>query len=1405
MTVSIFRKRRRNKTINISTTMWALLRFLIIASINLLVSSEEIFKVENDYFFGYGPHFEQKMKTEDSGHQFTRSSSLKKLEILVNDRILNEEVGSCTIANGEDFFVGNDEEKKKLIFEEVAKKVGFKHLHKDRQPHKNDCLFDTTITGPNNYTARLKGEGCTYEKLTGGVAVGDYDGDGWDDVFFTVFYGNSLLYRNNGDGTFTDVTRTTNVGPSMYGSSAGWIDIDSDGDLDLYVTTVGDSRHYLYVNHGGYFTEEAKERGLSLEFESKRLLSGMTPNFGDYDRDGFLDVYTAEWIMNNANEREFTHSATRLFRNKGTSKPGYFEDTTDFAGVSMDNAWKFMRTSHIAGTHTFSATFTDFDNDNWSDLFVTGDFGQSKMFWNNKNGTFTECTKECGIIGNQDAMGLAVGDFDRDGKQDFFISAVHYSNKSCPVFSCFFGEIGNALYLGNSNRKFKMADKYGAKKTRWAWGAAMFDFNNDGRLDIAVTNGFQIDSTTLEDSDFDGKESINLFQNQGRDTPMVDVTKETGLEFDGMGRAMAILDFDRDGHEDLLVVDNTGPPLLWRNKGGSDKNKWIKIKVMHKCDNNPKKYCDSYGAKVYVTTKDNETQFTEVGSKTHYMGQSTITCHFGVGKFDYVDITIFWPRFDKTITLQSVKTKQIMRITPDLANQEAIIDPSFQRCDPLRINTITKQPNAGTIQMNPDGKSVSYKLNHGQTIMDVGVQYFQYNVKYKGQLLIGNVTIDLRGKPPLFIPNKCFRPGSNKPNGNTARSADLKIRPLDGRFNNPKESEWGASRTFLKRLSSHAYADNISEPSGGCTRHHALTGTCPYPKENSGMGSTRPSPRLISNELFRQIEDIPSKRKLSDMSVHFGQFVSHDTDHSVTFPRFSFLQYHLNQVFLPITVPKGDVQFDPYNTGKETITFARSMFNGCTGSYVLGRSPRQQTNIVTSFIDGNHIYGSDKERSDHLREFKGGRMRTGKGDLLPKNEGVVANENPVNRPTKELFVSGDLRSNVQPVLTSLHVVFLREHNRLAKEYIHRNPMALDEEIFQYARKHVIGQLQYITYNEYLPSILGSKHTLPKYTGYNKNVDATVSTEFATAAFRFGHSQVNSKIFRLQPNGKPIKEGHLLLREAYFKPNRIENEGGVDPLLRGSVYTRAQEVDLKMVDEMRDNLFPQDGASPGKQTGFDLAAINIQRGRDHGIADLNSVRKALGLKVYKSFDEITSDKTTSEKLQKVYKDINTIDLWVGGLAEHHVEDAEVGETFHQILVDQFTRLRDGDRFWYQHQFNKKEIKEIEKSSLSEIIRRNTMFDDCPSNLFFTSGETKDEKDVNRLDNESENTANDETDEKTYWKLFVIGAIVLSVIILILVAILGYMLTKKSKTISQDQGSEMAFETNVNAHHEKNIEA
>jgi len=187
---------------------------------------------------------------------------------------------------------------------------------------------------------------------------------------------------------------------------------------------------------------------------------------------------------------------------------------------------------------------------------------------------------------------------------------------------------------------------------------------------------------------------------------------------------------------------------------------------------------------------------------------------------------------------------------------------------------------------------------------------------------------------------------------------------------------------------------------------------------------------------------------------------------------------------------------------------------------------------------------------------------------------------------------------------------------------------------------------------------------------------------------------------------------------YFKPNRLENEGGVDPIFRGALYFPAQEVDLKMVDEMRNTLFPTSAAAPGKPTGFDLASLNIQRGRDHGLADFNTVRRSLNLKPYESFDEITKDTELNLQLKELYGDINNIDLWVGGLAEEHVHNSELGETFHSIVVEQFTRIRDGDRFWYQLNLTSEEIKMVESTTMGEIIRFNTGFDDCPENVFFS---------------------------------------------------------------------------------------
>lgn len=1267
--------------------------FLI--SLNMALS---IVHVNNDEFRGYMNGVYQTMKDEN-GAQWDFPVSLKQLELLVNDKYQHTTFRTCSKIPA----AAINKTKDGVTFHEMAKEAGFTHVHREFGPVKPHCQFDEVINGPYNYTAKFEGQGCTIEQMTGGMAAADYDNDGNIDVFFTVFFKPSVLYRNNGDGTFTDVTRYVNLGPSLYGNGAGWIDVDSDGDLDLFVSTVGDVRHYLYINRDGKFTEEAVERGISLK--SSRKLAGFTPVFGDFDMDGCIDIFTTEWIMNSQAGSKV--SATRLFRNLGSKKPGYFEDVTETAGVSMDNAWSDLRNTHNDGTHVFGGSFTDFDNDGWPELFVTGDFGRSKLFWNNKNGTFTECTRDCGIDGNENAMGLTIADLNMDGHMDIFVGGTHYDNTTCSLYSCRLHDTGNGLYLKEPNgRKFvDVTDVYGVRDTHWTWGTSFIDYDNDGRLDLVATNGFNEKTFVLDD--------MVLFKNQGVNKTMTDVAMSTGMNYNGMGRGLLTFDFDNDGDMDVLVAGNVGSPKLFRNDGGNNNN-WIKIKPMHRCDNNANALCESYGAVVTVTVAG-EKQSAQVGTKSHFLGQSELAIQFGVGNAKSVDqVETYWPRLNKRVQMINIEVNRIFQVVLPEGVDPVQYIVTVGKCPELLIKEISKQPTNGHVYINANRKSVRYDTG-SYSIVDVGTQYFKYTVEISPpsprnqSVYEAEVTLDFRGKPMIFTP-VCNAMDANIPKTTKRR--------VDGIWNNQKNMLWGAVGENLINLAPHAYADNVSEPASACTRHHKVTNTCPYPMEFSGVGSTRPSPRLISNRLMIQKHDVFSKRNMSDFTMHFGQFFSHDNDHSTPLPRKDFMQFHQNQIWMPITIPKGDVHFDPYNTGKEKMPFIRTTFSGCSGEYKEGKTYRKQFNVITSIIDASTVYGVNQQRMNHLREFKNGRMRMGRNLMLPKNEAFMEMANPVGRPMNELYIAGDNRANVQPGLAAVHTLFVREHNRLAHEYVLKNPTATDEETFQHARRFLIAEMQAIAYREYLPALLGGYH-IPKYTGYKPNVPTTISNEFATAAFRFGHSQINTLLYRLDENGTQTKYGHALLREMYFKPNRLELEGGIDPILRGSVAFPAQEIDLLMVDEIRNTLFRQSAASPDKETGFDLAAFNIQRGRDHGLSDYNTVRKKLGLKAYTSFDEITADKKVVEELEELYKDINNIDLWIGGLAEDHVHNSELGETFHKIVVEQFTRIRDGDRFWYENIMTSDEIKQVEETTLSQIIQYNTGFDDCPENVFFSS--------------------------------------------------------------------------------------
>ena len=272
---------------------------------------------------------------------------------------------------------------------------------------------------------------------------------------------------------------------------------------------------------------------------------------------------------------------------------------------------------------------------------------------------------------------------------------------------------------------------------------------------------------------------------------------------------------------------------------------------------------------------------------------------------------------------------------------------------------------------------------------------------------------------------------------------------------------------------------------------------------------------------------------------------------------------------------------------------------------------------------------------------------------------------------------------------------------------------LDEAIYQEARRINIAQLQAITYNEFLPALLGDG-TITAWSGYRSDINPGIANEFSTAAFRFGHSTLNPELLRIDANGQAIAAGHLPLEQAFFNPDLLldAENGGIEPLLRGLSVQRAQEVDTYVVDAVRNMLF-----APPVDVGFDLAALNLQRGRDHGIGGYNASRVAYGLDPV-DWDSAPFLPGIKEHLMTAYVDIDDLDLWIGGLGEQHVNGGLLGETFAAIVSDQFTRLRDGDRFWYQNaQFEDLWLDAIDSSRLSAIIMRNTSIDAMQANAFF----------------------------------------------------------------------------------------
>jgi hypothetical protein len=500
-------------------------------------------------------------------------------------------------------------------------------------------------------------------------------------------------------------------------------------------------------------------------------------------------------------------------------------------------------------------------------------------------------------------------------------------------------------------------------------------------------------------------------------------------------------------------------------------------------------------------------------------------------------------------------------------------------------------------------------------------------------------------------------------------------RSYSGWGNNLDNPSWGGADTHLTRFADAHYSDGVS----------------------AMAGADRPSARAVSNAFHHGRSPVWSARVLTSMVFNWGQFIDHDIGLSTAPGEAASIEVPLD---------------DAWMTPGGAIPFTRSIWDPATGTDP--SNPREQVNEISSYIDGSMVYGSDEATALALREGVGGRLLTGPGDLLPFNTLGVFMDDPFHRPAEQLFAAGDIRANEQPGLTCLHTLFVREHNRLAAEIAATHPGWTDEQIYQRARELNGAQIQAITYNEFLPALLG-EGMMPAYAGYYGAMNAGIANEFSAACYRFGHTMVNPSLPRYSPDGSPFPGGDLDLFQSFFNPDAILSSGGIEPIMQGQIRELAQEIDPFIVDDLRNLLFGGGGV------GLDLASLNIQRGRDHGLPSYNQMRVAMKLAPANTFADISPDPDIQARLASVYSSPDQVDLWVGALCEPHVPGGSVGPLLHAVLVKQFTRLRDGDRFFYLNHLSPGDINAINNTRLSDIIRRNTSIAYVQDNVFFVSAD------------------------------------------------------------------------------------
>jgi hypothetical protein len=504
------------------------------------------------------------------------------------------------------------------------------------------------------HTAGKSGKKYLPETMGSGVAVLDVDGDGWPDLLFINGHPfgphakktTCALYRNNHDGTFTDITAGSGLDVEMYGIGVAVADYDNDGRDDVYITAL-DGDHLFHNEGNGKFRDVTKTSGIhNANF-------GTSAAWLDYDRDGKPDLFVANYVQwtekgdlwcsmdgstkSYCTPESYKGTSSKLYHNLGN---GRFEDVTEKAGLGD------------ATSKSLGVAVLDIDNDGWPDLFIANDTQPNKLYRNNRNGTFSEVGVSAGVAFGEDgvargAMGVDAADYDRSGRFDLLVG--NFSNQMLGLYH----NEGTGLFVDEAPRSTVGRSSL----LSLTFGAFFFDYDLDGYPDIFAANGHIDEEIGRVQPKIQYREPPLLFHDEGHGR-FEDVSKSVGpdLQRPMVARGAAYLDYDHDGDLDIVITTNNGPAHLLRNDGGN-RNHWLTLKLVGTRSNR-----SALGAVVRVESASGG-QMQMVHSGSSYCSQSDLALTFGLGRDDAArSIAVYWPsgHVDK---LYNVKANQFKVVT----------------------------------------------------------------------------------------------------------------------------------------------------------------------------------------------------------------------------------------------------------------------------------------------------------------------------------------------------------------------------------------------------------------------------------------------------------------------------------------------------------------------------------------------------------------------------------------------------------------------------------------------------------------------------------------------------------------------------------------------------------------------